>query len=67
MLEVVERVCQRVIILSKGRLVADAQPQELTRLMELPDLEAVFSQLVRQTDTERVARELVQVMQANHA
>ena len=66
-LEVVERVCQRVIILSKGRVVADAEPQELTRLMALPDLEAVFAQLVRQTDTEQIARDLVQVMQVQHA
>ncbi len=66
-LEVVERVCERVIILSKGRVVANARPQELTRLMELPDLETVFAQLVRHTDTEQVARELVAAMQAQHA
>ncbi len=66
-LEVVERVCQRVIILFKGKVVADARPQELTELMRLPDLEAVFSQLVRQTDTAKVARELVEVMQVHHA
>lgn len=66
-LEVVERVCQRVIILSKGKIVADARPQDLTRLMELPDLESVFAQLVRQTDTEQVARDLVQVMKVQHA
>ncbi len=66
-LEVVERVCQRVIILSKGRVVADAKPQELTQLMALPNLEAVFSQLVRHTDTEQLAQELVQVMQVHHA
>ena len=62
-LEVVERVCQRVIILSKGRVIADAKPQELTELTHLPDLEAVFAQLVRQEDTELVARDLVSVMQ----
>jgi ABC-2 type transport system ATP-binding protein len=61
-LEVVERVCDRVIILSKGRVVADAAPSKLTGLMKLPDLEAVFAQLVRQTDTEQVARDLVNVM-----
>lgn len=66
-LEVVERVCKRVIILSKGRVVADAKPQELTQLMALPNLEAVFSQLVRHTDTEQLAQELVQVMQVHHA
>jgi ABC-2 type transport system ATP-binding protein len=66
-LEVVERVCGRVIVLSRGRVVADAAPQELTRLMHLPTLEHVFAQLVRQTDTAQVARELVDVMQVRHA
>jgi ABC-2 type transport system ATP-binding protein len=66
-LEVVERVCDRVIVLSKGNVVADAAPGELTKLMELPTLESVFAQLVQQTDTERVARELVGVMQVRHA
>ena len=66
-LEVVERVCDRVIILAKGNVVADASPSSLTGLMKLPDLEAVFAQLVRQTDTEQVARDLVSVMKVTHA
>jgi ABC-2 type transport system ATP-binding protein len=66
-LEVVERVCSRVIVLSKGNVVADAAPSDLTRLLELPTLESVFAQLVQQTDTERVARDLVSVMKVPHA
>ena len=66
-LEVVERVCDRVIVLSKGNVVADAAPRDLTKLMELPTLESVFAQLVQQTDTERVARDVVGVMQVRHA
>jgi ABC-2 type transport system ATP-binding protein len=66
-LEVVERVCDRVIVLAKGRVVADAAPRELTRLMELPTLESVFAQLVKQTDTEQVAQEMVNVMKVQHA
>jgi ABC-2 type transport system ATP-binding protein len=58
-LEVVERVCHRVIVLAKGKVVADAAPRDLTRLMELPTLESVFAQLVQHTDTQQVARELV--------
>jgi len=65
-LEVVEKVCDRVIVLSKGRVVADASPQELTRMTDLPTLEHVFAQLVRQTDTSAVARELVATMQVHH-
>lgn len=66
-LEVVERVCARVIVLSKGKVVADAAPRELTRLMELPTLESVFAQLVQQTDTEQLARKMVDVMRVDHA
>jgi ABC-2 type transport system ATP-binding protein len=66
-LEVVERVCDRVIVLAKGRVVADAAPRELTKLMELPTLESVFTQLVKQTDTEQVAQEMVNVMKVQHA
>jgi ABC-2 type transport system ATP-binding protein len=65
-LEVVERICNRVIVLSKGKVVADAAPGDLTRLMELPTLESVFAQLVRQTDTEQVARGMVEVMKVRH-
>lgn len=66
-LEVVERVCDRVIILSKGEVVADAAPGKLMELMKLPNLEGVFAQLVRQTDTGQVARDMVQVMKVQHA
>ena len=65
-LEVVEQVCDRVIVLAKGRVVADAAPRELTRLMELPTLESVFAQLVRQTDTEQIAHRIVDVMKVLH-
>jgi ABC-2 type transport system ATP-binding protein len=66
-LETVERVCDRVIVLSKGEVVADAAPRDLTQLMSLPTLESVFAQLVQQTDTEQVARELVDVMKVRNA
>ena len=66
-LEVVERVCARVVVLSKGRVVADATPKELTRMTKLTSLESVFAQLVQQSDTEQVARELVEVMAVSHA
>jgi ABC-2 type transport system ATP-binding protein len=65
-LEVVERVCNRVIVLAKGKVVADAAPSELTRLMELPTLESVFAQLVKQTNTGQVAQGMVDVMKVRH-
>ena len=65
-LEVVEQVCDRVIVLSNGNVVADAAPRELTRLLELPTLESVFAQLVQQTDTVVLAQNMVDVMKVRH-
>jgi ABC-2 type transport system ATP-binding protein len=65
-LEVVERVCDRVIVIAKGRILADAAPGELARLMQLPGLERVFAQLVQQQETKHVARDLVNVIKVNH-
>ena len=65
-LEVVELVCDRVIVIAKGRILADAPPMELKRSLELANLESVFAQLVRQQDTLSVAREMVDVMAVHH-
>jgi ABC-2 type transport system ATP-binding protein len=62
-LEVVERVCSRVIVIAKGRVLADAPPSELTSVMSLPNLESVFAQLVEQQDTRQTAEQMIEVMQ----
>jgi ABC-2 type transport system ATP-binding protein len=62
-LEVVEQVCDRVVVIAKGKILADARPSELTSLMKRNNLESAFAQLVQQQDTRTVARELVEVMQ----
>ncbi len=61
-LEVVEQVCDRVIVIGKGKILADAAPAELAMLMNLANLQDVFAQLVQQQDTKVLARELVEVM-----
>jgi ABC-2 type transport system ATP-binding protein len=66
-LEVVEQVCDRVIVISKGSIVADAPPAHLTELMHLSNLHDVFAQLVQQQDTRVLAQEMVEVMQIAHA
>jgi ABC-2 type transport system ATP-binding protein len=63
-LEVVEQVCHRVIVIAGGKILADAPPSELARLMQLSSLESVFAQLVRQQDTSSRARAIVEVMQS---
>ena len=61
-LEVVEKVCSRVIILHKGRVVANENVSRLRELMHSPSLEDVFSQLVLEEDTEQVAKEIVETI-----
>lgn len=65
-LEVVEQICQRVIVIARGKILADAHPGDLARLMSLPNLESAFAQLVQQQDTRSRARDIVNVMQASH-
>jgi len=64
-LETVEQVCRRVIVIAKGRVLADAPPWELKQMMSLPNLESVFAQLVEQQDTQTQARRMVEVIQRN--
>ena len=66
-LEIVEQLCDRVIVIAQGRVLADAAPGELTTLMKLPTLEGVFAQLVRQQDTRAAARQMVEVMRIGDA
>jgi ABC-2 type transport system ATP-binding protein len=65
-LEVVEQVCSRVVVLGQGKILADASPSELIGMMELKNLESVFARLVDQEDTRSVARELVNVIKVSH-
>lgn len=61
-LEIVEQICDRVVVIAEGRVLADAAPSELTELMQLPNLEGVFAQLVRQQDTRAAAKAMVEAM-----
>ncbi len=66
-LEVVEQVCDRVIVIAKGKILADAAPAELAKVMQLANLQDVFAQLVQQEDTRVLARQLVDVMTVGDA
>jgi ABC-2 type transport system ATP-binding protein len=63
-LETVERVCSHVVILHKGRVVANDSIEQLRDLMSLPTLEEIFSQLAIEQDTEAIARQLVELIEA---
>ncbi|MEI9973731.1 MAG: ABC transporter ATP-binding protein [Ignavibacteriota bacterium] len=62
-MEIVERVCSRVVILHKGRIVANDSIQQLRSLMSLPTLEDIFSQLAVEQDTPAITRALVALME----
>jgi ABC-2 type transport system ATP-binding protein len=57
-LEIVERICGKVIIIYKGKIMAEEQVSQLRNVMNLPSLEAVFNQLVEQQDMEKIARDI---------
>jgi ABC-2 type transport system ATP-binding protein len=65
-LEVVEQICNRVVVIAKGRILADASPSVLTGVMELKNLELAFAQLVQQEDTKSVARDLVEAIKVQN-
>ena len=57
-LEVVERICAKVIIIYKGQIKAEDSVGRLRDLMHLPSLEEIFTQLVQHEDMEAVARDI---------
>jgi ABC-2 type transport system ATP-binding protein len=54
-LDVVERVCDRVIIIDKGRMLVDGPPDELVASHGTGTLERLFTQLTGATELERRA------------
>ena len=63
-LDTVERICSRVVILHRGKLVADNTIERLRSLMEQPTLEGIFSQLAVEQDTESTARQIAELIHA---
>lgn len=61
-LEVVEKVASRIIILFEGRIRADDSMDNLCKLMKAPSLEDVFVRLAVQRDPEGSASELLSLM-----
>ena len=61
-LEVVERICAKVIIIYKGQVKAEDTVGHLRDLMHLPSLEEIFTQLVQHEDMEAVAKDIVEAI-----
>jgi ABC-2 type transport system ATP-binding protein len=64
-LEVVEKLCTRVIVLHRGRVVAEDTVEQLRNLRARASLEDVFAELVLETDPQRTAREIADVVTGN--
>ena len=63
-LETVERVCSHVVILHRGKVVADDSIEHLRTLMAVPTLEGIFSQLAVEQDSDAVSRDIADLIQA---
>ena len=61
-LDTVERISSHVVILHRGKVVADDSIERLRVLMELPTLEEIFSQLAVEQDTAAISREIADVI-----
>ncbi len=64
-LEVTEKLCTRVIIIHKGKVVANDSVDNLRHLMKVPSLEEIFSQLVVEEDTAAVARRVIEIIRSS--
>ncbi|MEO5712062.1 MAG: ABC transporter ATP-binding protein [Luteolibacter sp.] len=56
-LDVVERVCDRVIIIDKGKVLVDGQPDTLVREYGAPSLERLFTHLTGGDDLQQRAED----------
>jgi ABC-2 type transport system ATP-binding protein len=56
-LDVVERVCHRVLIIDKGKLLCDGKPEELVAAHHAETLEQLFTQLTGGSELERRAED----------
>jgi ABC-2 type transport system ATP-binding protein len=63
-LETVERLCSHVVILHRGRVVADDSIERLRTLMALPTLEGIFSQLAVEQDTAGISKQIADLIDA---
>lgn len=61
-LELVEKVSDHIVVIHKGRIVADDSVSNLKTLMERPSLESVFVELVQQDDLEARANAIASLI-----
>jgi ABC-2 type transport system ATP-binding protein len=62
LLEVAEKLCQRVLILHEGRLVADDSVENLRELRQQPSLEQVFASCVLADSPDATAERILEIV-----
>ncbi len=62
LLEEVEKICSRVIIIHNGSILADDLIQNLEKLMNVDSLENVFKQLVISEDSDETAKKILDLV-----
>ena len=67
MMDVVERVCDRIVILSEGRIVADGTFEELSAARSGGSLERIFAELTGAGGEEALAQRVVAALGAGGA
>ena len=63
-LDVVERFCDRVLIIDHGAIVADGSPAELKAKNQESSLEAVFRELTHSADAEPRVRQIIDTLRS---
>jgi ABC-2 type transport system ATP-binding protein len=61
-LEVVEKVCSRLLILRKGQVIASGSTEEVRQRIGQTSLEGIFLQLVEDRDVAQIANNIVDVV-----
>jgi len=65
-LEVVEKICDRVIIIDKGVILADNSVTQLKDLMQLPSLESIFKRLVHYENLQQIAENIISAIKSKN-
>lgn len=65
-LEVVEQLCDRVVIIHQGKIVADGSVDALKEMTRKPSLEDVFSHITHAQDVKALAKAFSKTIVKNH-
>jgi ABC-2 type transport system ATP-binding protein len=64
-MDVVERVCHRIVIISEGKIVADGSFEQLQAMGKATSLERIFTQLTSQGGHEVVADKFIHAFEGD--